>query len=391
MIIQRQIRQHLEELARFFPIVSLTGPRQAGKTTILKEMFPDYTYLSLEDPDTREQAQQDPRSFLKKYAYRIIFDEAQRVPELFSYLQTLVDAEKLPGRFILSGSQNFLLRQNITQSLAGRVGIARLFPLDFQELHEAGLLSVDYEDAIFRGFYPALYEAPQMPVHFYYRSYEYSYLERDVSGIVAASNLETFKQFIRICAANVGELVNFSSMARDIGVTINTVKSWLSVLEQSYVVFTVLPYFKNFGSRQIKTPKLYFYDTGLLCHLLEIQSAAQIRAYYKFGAIFENLILAERLKHGHHTGYPPRLYFYRDSNQNEIDLLEETALHYKLTEIKSTRTFQSKLLTNLYKVEKRIPDRPCQKHLVYGGDEPLEFQGVAVIPWHRAGRELQGA
>lgn len=385
MIIHRRIRQHIEELARYFPIVSLTGPRQAGKTTILREMFPAYQYVTLEDPDIREQAEGDPRSFLKKYNRQVIFDEAQRVPALFSYLQTMVDEDKVPGRFILSGSQNFLLRQNITQSLAGRVGIARLFPLDFDELKSAGLLPADYEAALFRGFYPALYEDAQVPASFYYRSYEYSYLERDVSGIVSAANLETFRQFIRICAANVGELVNYSNMARDIGVAVNTVKSWLSILEQSYVIFTVPPYFKNFGSRQVKTPKLYFYDTGLLCHLLEIRTADQIAPYYRFGALFENLIVAERLKHGHHAGYPPRLYFYRDSNQVEVDMLEETALHYKLAEVKSTRTFQRKLLSNLQKVGDKITERPCQKTLIYGGDESLSSQDVSIIPWHRTG------
>lgn len=381
MIINRKIRQHIEEMARFFPIISLTGPRQAGKTTLLREMFPDYTYLSLEDPDIRDQAKADPRSFLKRYHRRVIFDEAQRVPDLFSYLQTLVDEDREAGRFILSGSQNFLLRQNITQSLAGRVGIAKLFPLTFSELQAVNQLPASFEESIFRGFYPALYENAALPPHFFYSSYEYSYLERDVSGIVAAANLEQFKLFIRVCAAQSAELLNYSNMARDIGLSVNTVKSWLSVLEQSYVVFRLQPYFRNFGSRQIKTPKLYFYDTGLLCHLLELQSAEEVARYNKMGALFENMIIADRMKQGHHKGRPPRLSFYRNSNQLEIDILEETALLYRLTEIKASRTFQSKQLRNLHTVAAKTNDKPTEKLLVYGGDESFSIQDVSVVPW----------
>lgn len=267
MYIPRRIVSHLRELEQYFPVLSITGPRQAGKTTLLKHLYPDYQYLSLEDPDLRQRAQEDPRSFLRKYNQRVIFDEVQRVPSLFSYLQTLVDEDRQPGRFILSGSQNFLLRQEINQSLAGRAGIVRLFPLDFAELREGNHLPLDYETAIFRGFYPAQY-GTGIPPRLFYPSYVATYLERDVSGLVNAANLSLFQRFLQVCATFAGQLLNYAAMAKVVGLTVPTIQRWVSVLEQSYLVFRLPPYHRNFGKRIIKSPKLYFYDTGLLCYLL---------------------------------------------------------------------------------------------------------------------------
>ena len=380
MLIPRHITAHLRELSLYFPILSLTGPRQAGKTTLLKELYPDYRYVSLEDPDQQLRATEDPRSFLKHYDYNVIFDEAQRVPALFSYLQTVVDEDRQPGRYILSGSQNFLLRQSITQSLAGRVGIARLFPLDLREIAAANVRPKDYETAIYRGFYPAQFDTG-VPPRLFYPSYVSSYIERDVSGLISAANLNTFRRFLQLCAAYAGQLLNYSAIARAVGVSVPTIQSWFSVLEQSYLVFRLPPYYKNFGKRITKSPKLYFYDTGLLCYLLSMQSEKDVINYYQLGALFENLIIAERMKRAQHDGKEARLYFYRDSNQLETDLLEETASGLILTEIKANRTYRDNLLANLHKVGK-IAGQPIYKQLVFGGDEGFTVRNVQVFPWH---------
>lgn len=379
MRVPRSIKDHLIELGQYFPIISLTGPRQAGKTTLLRSMFPDYRYVSLEDPDQQQRAENDPRSFLKQYDDQVIFDEAQRVPTLFSYLQTTVDEDRQPGRYILSGSQNFLLRQNISQSLAGRVGIARLFPLDLKEIHSAGLLPGSYEKAIFNGFYPAQFDTG-VPARLFYPSYVASYIERDVTGLISANNLNTFRRFLQICATYAGQLLNYSSIASAVGVSVPTIQSWFSVLEQSYLVFRLPPYFRNFGKRIIKSPKLYFYDTGLLCYLLNMRTHQDVINYYQLGALFENMVIADQMKAAHHQGEEPRLYFYRDSNQLEIDLLEEHVSGIQLTEIKANRTYHSNMLTNLNRVSAIIP-QPTEKRLIYGGDEPFETEDTVVQTW----------
>lgn len=383
MIISRHITTHLQELSQYFPILSLTGPRQAGKTTLLKKLYPNYRYVSLEDPDQQLRATEDPRSFLKHYDYHIIFDEAQRVPTLFSYLQTVVDEDRKPGRYILSGSQNFLLRENITQSLAGRVGIARLFPLDLREMAAVKVRPKDYETAIYRGFYPAQFDTG-IPARLFYPSYVSSYIERDVSGLISAANLNTFRRFLQLCAAYAGQVLNYSAIARTVGVSVPTIQSWFSVLEQSYLVFRLPPYYRNFGKRLTKSPKLYFYDTGLLCYLLNMQSEKEIIHYYQLGALFENLVIAEYMKRTHHEGKEARLYFYRDSNQVEVDLIEETASSLLLTEIKASRTYRDNLLANLHKIGK-IAGRPVRKKLIFGGEEGFEVQDVRVLPWFEAG------
>lgn len=381
MLVHRSIVNHLQELSRYFPIVSLTGPRQAGKTTLLRHLFAGYRYVSLEDPDQRLRATEDPRDFLKQYDEKVIFDEVQRTPSLFSYLQTLVDEKKQPGSFILSGSQNFLLRESITQSLAGRVGIARLMPLDIAELKPGGLLANDYEEAIFKGFYPAQFDSG-IPAKLFYPSYVASYVERDVSGLVSASNLGTFQRFLQLCATFAGQLINYSAIAKSIGVSVPTIKSWMSVLEQSYLIFRLPPYYKNLGKRVVKTPKLYFYDTGLLCYLLGMKSVDDVVNYYQRGALFENLIIADKVKRAHHEGEEPRFYFYRDSNQVEVDLVKEGPNALRLTEIKANRTYKPKLLAHLNQLADQL-DRPAVKELIFGGEESFTARGVAVNAWFR--------
>lgn len=379
MLIARKLANHLQNLGNYFPIVSLTGPRQAGKTTLLKDTFPNYRYLSFETPDVRQAFLDDPRGFLNQYNEQVIFDEAQHVPDLFSYLQTEVDNDRRPGRFILSGSQNFLLRKSIGQSLAGRVGIAKLMPLDQTELKTALLLPNAYQKAIIIGSYPAVH-ADSIPVKLFYPSYVSSYLERDVSGLISATNLNSFQRFLGVCAGFAGQLLNYSNMATSVGVSVPTIQSWISILEQSYIVFRLPPYYRNFKKRLIKSPKLYFYDTGLLCYLLGIQQESEIRNYFQFGALFENYIVADAMKSVMHNGEESSFLFYRDSNGVEVDLVQERATKVQLWEIKGGETYRSSLTKNFSKVLANW-QQDSESTLIYAGNETHHFKGTKVLPW----------
>jgi predicted AAA+ superfamily ATPase len=379
MLISRRLSTQLDKLGRFFPAISLTGPRQAGKTTLLKELYPDYRYVSLENPATRIAAQRDPLGFLEHYDDRVIFDEAQRFPELFSYLQGMIDGDRRPGRFILSGSQNFLLRKNITQTLAGRVGIAKLLPLDNQELRDAGLLPQRYPDAIFQGGYPGRIDLGIDPETFY-ASYLASYVERDVSELISATNLDVFQQFLQTCAIYSGQTLNLTKIANEVGISVPTVSSWIGILEQSYVVFRLRPFFRNLGKRLTKAPKLYFYDTGLLCFLLGIYGVAEIDRSPLKGSLFENLLIADAFKSFHHQGMEPRFYHYRDQQQQEVDLIYEQANLTRMWEIKSTYTFRPRLLTTLERVA-GYWDRPTQTNLLYAGDAEHLSGKSTLINW----------
>lgn len=379
MLIPRRLPNHIKNLGSFFPIISVTGPRQSGKTTLLKEMYPNYKYVSLENPNVRLAAQEDPIGFLKTYDDKVIFDEAQRFPDLFSYLQGMVDEDRTPGRFIISGSQNFLLRKNITQSLAGRVGIAKLLPLDNQELKSANLLPFEHEEAIYKGGYPALI-SKRFENHLFYGGYLSSYVERDVLELISATNLDLFQTFLRVCATYAGQAVNYSKMSNDVGVSVPTVQSWLSILEQSYLVFRLKPFFRNLGKRLNKAPKLYFYDTGLLCHLLRFSEVADVERTPLRGALFENLIIADAHKSLYHQGYEPWFYYYRDQAKLEADLVYERANSAELWEIKSTRTFKPNLIKTVEKVASYW-DRPVETSLIYAGDEEHLFSRSSLVNW----------
>lgn len=379
MIISRQLAEHIHALRQYFPIVSLTGPRQAGKTTLLQHLFADYRYISFEDPVYRERFEADPRGFLDQYDQEVIFDEAQRVPDLFSYLQGVVDAARTPGRFILSGSQNFLLMQGITQSLAGRVGIARLLPLDMAELTQASLLPTSPWKALHGGFYPVHYQM-DMPPRFFYPNYLATYLERDVAEVIQASNQRTFRRFLQFCATLAGQTLNYSLLANSLGIAIGTAKNWLSLLERSYVLFLLPPYFANVGKRLVKSPKLYFYDVGLATYLLELSTPEKVWASRYGGALFENLIVADRMKQLHHCGIEAHLYYLRDSNGLEVDLIEARGQELQLTEIKASSTFQPRMTSNLRKVCAWF-DQPTALEVVYGGDESFAHQEVQVSAW----------
>lgn len=385
MLVQRRLAAHIRELIKYYPVVSLTGPRQAGKTTLLSQLFPDYQYVSLEAPRYRDEAMEDTEGFIRRYDRGIIFDEAQRVPPLFNYLQGIVDEDRSPGRFILSGSQNFLLHRGITQSLAGRVGIARLFPFDLLELEAADALPASPAEAILRGFYPNALTT-NIPTKFFYPDYVSSYLERDAGEFINAGNLSSFQRFLSACAFFSGQLLNLQQLAAMTQVSTKTVNSWLSILESSYIIFRLGPYFNNFGKRLIKSPKLYFYDTGLMCYLLQATSEEDLRATNKYGTAFENLVIAERMKALYHGGSLPRLSYFRDSNGLEADLVEGGVANLTFTEIRSSASYSPKWTKSILQIG-QLADSIPNYRVVYGGNDPTHTSaGTEIRPWYQAGQ-----
>ncbi|MCK5838673.1 MAG: ATP-binding protein, partial [Bacteroidales bacterium] len=319
-MIKREITKKIREVAKYFPVISITGPRQSGKTTLARNEFSDLPYVSLEESDNRRYAQSDPRGFLSEYKEGAVFDEVQHVPELFSYLQSVVDETDLTGRFILTGSQNFLLLEKITQSLAGRVGVFKLLPFSLPELNRANINIDDALSYIFNGSYPRCYDK-NIPPGIYFPSYIQTYIDRDVRQIKNITDLNLFSRFIRLCAARTGQLLNLSSIATDCGISHSTARSWLSILEASYIIYLLKPHHSNFNKRLVKMPKLYFYDSGLLCSLLGIININQLRTHYLRGGLFENMVISEILKYYFNRGIEPPVYFWRDKHGHEIDCL----------------------------------------------------------------------
>ena len=380
MYIPRDIVESLNRLRSKYPILAVTGPRQSGKTTLLRHLFPDYQYVTLENPDIRERALSDPNGFLNTYSQRVIFDEVQQVPQLFSYLQGKVDNDKQMGQYVLSGSQNFQLLQSITQSLAGRVALFKLMPFSFHELEEGNLLDIHWHEAAFKGFYPALYDRNIDPTDFY-RNYVETYLERDVRQLVNVRDLRQFRLFLKYCAGHVGQMLNLQKIANEVGISQPTAQSWLTVLETSYIVFTMSPYYRNFNKRLVKAPKLYFYDTGLVCYLLEMTRPNDLVNYYQRGAIFENLLIAELYKHQFHTYQKNDFYFWRDSNDLEVDILFEETANLKIAKIKSSETINSSFFNNMQKFSKIAVETTLQPFLLYGGSESFEHLSTQVLSW----------
>lgn len=381
MVVERFLRNGISAMLDKYPVVALTGPRQSGKTTLLKTLFPDYIYISLENPDNRSFAESDPNGFLKKYDTRIIFDEIQRVPTLFSYIQTLVDGSGTMGQFILSGSQNFHLMHSITQSLAGRVAIFRLFPFDIQELEGAKLLSDNYIENLIRGFYPALYDR-NIPARTFYSNYLQTYIQRDVSELVAVKDIRLFQNFLALCATRAGQLLNLNSLANECGISQPTAKSWLSALENSFILFTLQPYHENFSKRIVKSPKLYFYDTGLLCHLLKITNSDQLLMHPVKGSLFENMMIAEYVKRMHHADNVEDVWFWRDSSGHEVDFLIQKGLSLHAVEFKSTQTIMPDLFKGLDYFDKLTGGISLTKSLVYTGTDSQQRTVADVIPWN---------
>ena len=387
MLIRREITNAILSLATKYPVVALTGPRQSGKTTLLKLLFPDYEYVSLENPDIRMFAEADMNGFLKRYSKYVIFDEAQRVPPLFSYLQTVVDESGIMGQFILSGSQNFHLMQNITQSLAGRVAIFKLFPFDFQELRSENLLSENYLDNLVKGFYPAIYDR-DIPADTFYSNYVQTYIQRDVSELIAIKNMRLFQNFLALCATRAGQLLNLNSLATECGISQPTAKSWLSALENSYVVFLLFPYHENFSKRIVKTPKLYFHDSGLLCYLLKVTNSEQLLTHPVKGSLFENMMIGEYMKRMYHRNSLQDIWFWRDSNGHEVDLLVRDSGKLSIVEFKATHTVMPDLFKGLNFFGKESGLQNLNKILVYAGKETQIRTVANVVPWFDFGIDI---
>jgi hypothetical protein len=379
-MIERKIAEKLVQMIAQYPVVSLTGPRQSGKTTLLKKLLPHYRYVSLENPDYWEFAETDPRRFLDIYSERVIFDEVQRVPKLFNYLQQRVDDAQQMGQFVLSGSQNFLLMRGITQSLAGRVAVLKLYPFAFGEL--AQQLPSTPEKAMFTGFYPPVYDRKMNPSDFYGNYFE-TYIQRDVRELQAVQNLGSFRTFVRLAAGRIGQPLNYQKLAADAGVSAGTAQAWLSILETSHLVFTLPPYFKNFSKRLTKTPKLYFYDIGLACYLVGIRQPDDLITHHYRGNLFENMLIAELLKQQHNQGQSPELYFWQESNGHEIDVLKPQSNGLLIGEIKSAATLGSALFEQLAWFQKQTDEAIIGSYLWYAGNETQIRSHATATPWYK--------
>jgi predicted AAA+ superfamily ATPase len=382
MIIRRTVEKNIVMLAGKFPVISITGPRQSGKTTLSKLCFPDYEYVNLEMPDSRSFAQSDPRNFLNKFEKGVIIDEIQYVPELFSYIQGIVDEYSGTGQFVITGSQNFLLMEKISQSLAGRVAIINLLPFSLDELNAVGLLPKNYENYMFNGSYPRIFDRNINPPDFY-PSYIQTYLERDVRNISNIMNLTLFKTFLEIAAGRIGQVINFTSISNELGVDQKTVKNWFSILEASFIVFFVRPFTRNYNKRLIKSPKMYFSDTGLACSLLGINRTEDVSRHFLRGALFENLVFLELMKSFYNQFRQPRLYFWRDNTGNEIDCIIHSGDSEKVIEIKSGTTITSDFFKglNYYRKLSGLPGENF--YLVYGGRSRQSRSSVEVLGWHQ--------
>ena len=368
-----------------FPVVSVTGPRQSGKTTLLRELFPDYRYVSLENPDLQDFALEDPRRFLDTYDQQVIFDEVQRVPHLFNYLQGKVDEDRITGQYILSGSQKYLLMEGITQSLAGRVALFKLFPFSFSELRSVDLMPKTLEKAIFQGFYPRVYDKQLLPRDFY-PNYLETYVQRDVPQLTAVQDLRLFRNFVRLCAGRIGQPLNYQTLASDTGISPVTAKAWIGILETSHIIFLLPPYFRNFAKRISKTPKLYFYDVGFASNLLGVATPDDLIAHFARGNLFENLIIAEIVKQRFQTDWSPDLYYWRESNRHEIDLLAERSGKIIAAEIKSAATINASFFDNLQFFEKHVAgEMAVESFLIYGGLERQDRSAASVRGWQDLG------
>lgn len=379
-MIPRDAHTTLQTFAAGFPIVGITGPRQSGKTTLARAVFGDRPYASLEDPDTRAFATDDPRGFLKGFPDGAVLDEVQRCPSLFSYLQTRVDQTGRCGEFVLTGSQQFGMVSAITQSLAGRAGLVALLPFALSELRQADRVPTSVDEALWRGAYPPVHDRPVEP-SIWYSNYVQTYLERDVRQLIQVRDLTQFQRFLRLCAGRTGQLLNQSALADETGVSHNTIREWLSVLEASYIIHRLPPQHRNFNKRLVKTPKLYFIDTGLAAWLLGIETASQLASHPLRGELFETWVVGEYLKHRFNGGHPSNLTFWRDRQGHEVDLLVETGDRLQPIEIKAGATVHRDSFKGLRRWLELAGGSAANPALIYAGDQRQQRQGIAVRPW----------
>jgi predicted AAA+ superfamily ATPase len=385
--IGRQALNVLLQRATLYPVVTVLGPRQSGKTTLCRMAFPDKPYVDLEQPDVREFAQQDPKAFLAQFPDGAVLDEIQNVPSLLSWIQVLTDADPRKGRFVLTGSHQLQVSAQVTQSLAGRTAVLELLPLSLSELAKASdLPTVEPADAnvlMLQGGYPRIH-AQGMPPEVMLSDYFATYVERDVRQLINLRHLREFGQCVRLLAGRTGQLLNQTSLGNEVGVSSNTITQWLSILEASFLVFSLAPWSVNIGKRLVKSPKIYFYDVGLACWLLGIKTVEQLQHHPLRGALFENLVVLEVLKSLRNQGLRDPLYFFRDSNGLEIDLLLDHADGLQLVEIKASQTVSAALFKNLRTVSSLLGDRVKTQHLIYGGAERQDRTGVEVLPYGQA-------
>lgn len=382
-MITRNAQATFERLCRQHPIVTMTGPRQSGKTTLCKMAFPNKAYVSLEATDVRQFALEDPRGFLRQFPDGVILDEIQRAPDLTSYLQGIVDDDPRPGRFVLTGSRNLGVREAVSQSLAGRTAILELLPLCLEEWLRFPGVAADRFETMLVGGYPAIPDRG-LDSWRWLDDYLTTYIERDVRQVMNVGNLTAFQTFMRLCAGRAGQLINLSALGADAGVSHNTARTWLSVLEAGYVTYRLPPWFGNVRKRLLKTPKLYFYDTGLLCHLLGIRTVGQLTTHPLRGAIFENWVVSEVRKAQANRGESPQNYFYRDRAGLEVDLVLMGRPHPVAVEIKSGETVSSSFFESLHRFTELPGNQHVTRHLVYGGDEKLTRSNVRCLPWSMA-------
>lgn len=382
-LFERSLALELQSLAEDYPVITLLGPRQSGKTTLVRQLFQNKPYANLEDPDVRAMAQEDPRGFLEQFPEGAVLDEIQRLPLLLSYVQTRVDEKGGKGIFILTGSHQLELHEAISQSLAGRTALLTLLPMSYGELTLAGFdLSLD--ELLLKGGYPRIFKDNLDPTKAY-RNYFQTYVERDLRQLIHVKDLVQFERFIRLCAGRIGQVLNMEEIGGEVGISAHTVKEWISMLEASFVTFRLQPYYENFGKRLIKSPKLFFTDVGLACYLLGIENTTQLSRDPLRGHLVENLVILELLKGRLNQGRDPNLYYYRDVQKNEVDLIFKEGNTLIPIEIKSSRTFHSDFLKQLHFFQKLVGERAPKGYLVYAGDQTQRIHSIEVINYKQAG------
>lgn len=365
-MIKREISGHLLNLAEKYPVVTVTGPRQSGKTTLVRELFKEKTYINLEHPEEREFAKSDPKGFFKRIPEGAVLDEIQRVPELLSYIQVIVDEKKQNGMFILTGSQQFLLLNTISQSLSGRTALLKLLPLTLSELKEHHTYS-GIDEVLYTGFYPRIFDQQLSPNQAYSDYFE-TYVERDLRQLLQVKNLSQFQKFVKLCAGRTGQILNLNSLAYDIGISHTTAREWMTILEAGFIVFLLEPYHKNIRKRLVKSPKIFFYDTGLVAYLLGMEKEAHMENHPLRGNIFENMVVVEFLKYRYNMGKKSNLSFYRDSTGNEVDIIYNIARQILAVEVKCGETVSKDYFKGLKALEKVVGPDIFAKAIIYGGD-----------------------